>query len=462
MNVRFRCCDLNQPFLLPPSLQDWLPENHLARFIAQVVDSLDLSGILGEYTRADGRGKQGYHPVMLLRLLLYGYAVGVRSSRQLEKATYDELAFRFLSADQHPDHDSIAEFRRVHLDALAGLFSQALRLCEKAGLVKVGTIAIDGTKMMADASRQQSRSYAWLSEKEKALMAQVERLLAEGAALDQQEDERFGKGQRGDELPAELSTAEKQLAKLRAAQQELEHEAREKAAQAAREKAAQNGKPKGEAQKKRWQRARAETPGAEALGNLTDPQSRRMLDGSSKALVQGYNAQVAVAGVPQIIVAQAVVTEENDRRQLLPLVEQAQQNVGTTPDLVLADSGYWSEENMHALLAQTDVLVPPDGPKTQQGGPLPRNAPQGELAQQMRKRLAEPEQQKRYQRRCGMVEPVFGWIKEALGYRRFLLRGLQKVRGEWALICTGINLCKLFRYGSRERAYLRKPSPVSA
>ena len=345
---------------------------------------------------------------------------------------------------------------------MGGLFLQVLLLCEKAGLVKLGTIAIDGTKIMADASRQQSRSYGWLSEKEQALAAQVERLLSEAAALDQQEDERFGKGQRGDELPAELSTAEKQLAKLRAAKQELECEAQEKAAQAVREKAAQNGKPSGEAQKKRWQRAQSATPAAQTQGNLTDPESRLMVDGGSKAFVQGYNAQVAVAGIPQIIVAQTVVAEPNDRQQLIPLLEQVQQNLAKTPDLVLADSGYWSEEGLAALPAQTDALVPPDGPKTQHSGQLPANAPKGELAQQMRKRLADPEEQKRYQRRCGMVEPVFGWIKEALGYRSFLLRGLKKVRGEWALICTGINLCKLFRYGSRERAYLRPPSQAPA
>src|SRR6476646_9186469 len=224
MSERFRSCSLDQPLLLPPSLQDWLPERHLARFIAQVVETLDLSRILSQYGRKDGRGKPAYHPTLMVRLLLYGYAVGVRSSRRIEKATYGEVAFRYLAADQHPDHDSIAEFRKVHLEQLSGLFLQALQLCQKAGLVKLGQVAIDGTKIAANASRQQSKKYERLSEKEQALLAEVQRLLAEAAALDQQEDEQFGKGQRGDELPEELSTAEQQLEKLRAAKRELERE----------------------------------------------------------------------------------------------------------------------------------------------------------------------------------------------------------------------------------------------
>jgi len=447
MNQQFRCCDLDQPFLLPPSLQDWLPQHHLARFVAEVVDQLDLSGILATYGRADGRGKRGYHPAMMVRLLLYGYAVGVRSSRKLEKASYDEVAFRYLAANQHPDHDSLAAFRQQHLEALAGLFLQALRLCEKAGLVKLGQVAIDGSKIMANASRQQSRSYERLSEKEKALAAEVERLLAEAAAADRREDDLFGKGKRGDELPEELSTAEKQLAKLRAAKQELEREAQEKAKQAALEKQAQGNKPRDEAQKKRWQRAK-NIPDGEAQGNLTDPESRSMIDGCNKARVQGYNAQIAVTAESQIIVAQTVVAAENDKQQLLPMTEQAQQNLGRKPDEVVADSGYWSEHSIATLAAPENaisVLVPPDGPKTMQSAELPANAPRGPQAQQMRQRLKDPVERQRYQQRSGTVEPVFAWIKERLGYRRFLLRGLTKVRGEWALICTVINLRRLYR-----------------
>jgi len=455
MSERFRSCSLDQPLLLPPSLQDWLPERHLARFIAQVVETLDLSRILSQYGRKDGRGKPAYHPTLMVRLLLYGYAVGVRSSRRIEKATYGEVAFRYLAADQHPDHDSIAEFRKVHLEQLSGLFLQALQLCQKAGLVKLGQVAIDGTKIAANASRQQSKKYERLSEKEQALLAEVQRLLAEAAALDQQEDEQFGKGQRGDELPEELATAEQQLEKLRAAKRELEREAKEKAAQAAREKAAQEGQPKDEAQKKRWQRAKSETPAADAKGNLTDPESRLMVDGSTKAFVQGYNAQVAAAGVPQIIVAQTVVAEANDRQQLIPMMQQVEQNLGEAPALTMADTGYWNEDVIGQQQAQQrDVLVPPDRGPDKLTGQLPANAPLGPAAQQMRQRLGDPAEKKRYQKRSGLVEPIFGMIKEGLRYRRFLLRGLQKVKGEWALICTAFNLRKLHKYGAPDRSWL--------
>jgi transposase len=443
---RFRTCSLDQPLLLPPSLHDWLPENHLARFLASLSDALDLDPIIAYYARKDGRGQAAYHPLLMVRLLLYGYMVGIRSSRRLEKATYDDVAFRYLAADQHPDHDSIAEFRRVHLDALGGLFLQALRLCQKAGLVKVGQIALDGTKVAANASRHQSKRYERLSEMERAMLEEVQRLMQEAEATDRQEDDLFGKGRRGDELPGELATAAGQLRKIQAAKQELEREAREKAEQAAREKAEQDGKPKDEAQKKRWQRAKSAEPETDAPGNLTDPESRLMVDGASKAFVQAYNAQVVAAGVPQIIVAQTVVTERNDRRQLNPLLDLVDQNLRQKAELVLADSGYWNEvEIVRAQGQQLDLLVPPDrGPNKQ--GQLPGNAPQGPAAQQMRQRLSDPEQLQRYRKRSGIVEPVFGMIKDALGYRRFLLRGLRKAQGEWALICTAVNLLKLYRY----------------
>jgi len=443
---RFRTCSLDQPLLLPPSLHDWLPENHMARFLAALTDALDLNPIIACYGRKDGRGQAAYHPLLMARLLLYGYMVGIRSSRRLEKATYEDVAFRYLTADQHPDHDSIAEFRRVHLEALEGLFLQALQMCEKAGLVKAGQIALDGTKLAANASRHQSKRYDRLSERERAMREQVQRLMQEAEAADRQEDDLYGKGRRGDELPEELATAAGQLRKIQAAKEELEREAREKAEQAAREKAAQQGKPKDEAQKKRWQRAKSAEPDGDAHSNLTDPESRLMKDGASKAFVQGYNAQVAAAGAPQIIVAQTVVTECNDRRQLNPLLELVEKNLGQKPELILADSGYWNEEEIvRAQRQQRDLLVPPDrGPDKQ--GQLPGNAPQGPAAQQMRKRLSDPEQKQRYQKRSGMVEPVFGMIKETLGYRRFLLRGLRKAQGEWALMCTAFNLLKLYRY----------------
>jgi transposase len=446
---RFRTCSLDQPLLLAPSLQDWLPEGHLARFIAGVVAELDLTELLGEYGRKDGRGAIGYHPEMMTRILLYGYAVGVRSSRSIEKATYEDVAFRYLSADQHPDHDSIAEFRKVHLEILSGLFFEALQLCQKAGLVKLGQVAVDGTKLAANASRHQSRSYKRLSEQEAALVAEVTRLLEEAAQVDAHEDGQYGKGQRGDELPPTLATVQQQLEKIQAAKRELEQEAKERAEQAEREKAEQEGQPKDGAQRMRWSRAKTGMPAEESKANLTDPESGLMVDGATKAFVQGYNAQVVVAGVPQIIVAQTVTSEPTDRQQLKPMMELMEQTLGVIPELTTADAGYWSESSIAEQQSKgRELLIPPDRGPDRVTGKLAANAPQGPAAQQMRQKLNESGSKKLYQKRAGMVEPVFGMIKETLGYRRFLLRGLQQVKGEWAIICTAFNLLKLYRYAT--------------
>jgi len=441
---------------MAPSLQDWLPEDHLSRFIARVVAALDLSEIIQHYGRKDGRGKSAYHPEMMVRVLLYGYAVGKRSSRGIEKATYEDVAFRYLSADQHPDHDSIAEFRKVQLEALSGLFFQALRLCQKAGMVKLGQVAIDGTKLAANASRRQNKNYKRLSEKEAALVAEVERLMEEADRVDQQEDDLYGKGRRGDEMPAELSTAQQQLEKIQAAKRELEREAKAKADQAEREKAEQNGKPKDGAQRMRWSRAQDGVPAGQTQSNLTDPSSGLMLDGATKAFVQGYNAQVAAAGVPQIIVAQTVVSDPTDRQQLQPMMQLLEQTLGVTPELTMADAGYWSESSIVEQQSKgRDLLVPPDRGPDKVTGQWAKNAPQGPAAQRMRQRLNDAGDKKRYQQRAGMVEPVFGMIKETLGYRRFMLRGLQKVKGEWAMICTAFNLLKLYRYGLPHQAEIQ-------
>ncbi len=444
---RFRACSLDQPLLLPPSLHDWLPERHLARFVAQVVEEIDLSPILDDYARKDGRGQAAYHPQMMVRLLVYCYAIGKRSSRSIEEATHDSVAVRYLAADQHPDHSSIAGFRQRHLEALADLFVEVLRLCQQAGLVRLGEIAIDGTKLSSDASRRRSRRYERLTEKEREWVAQMEKLLAEAAAIDAAEDQEQGLGQRREELPEELSTAKQQLYQIRLAKQELEREAREKAQRAAQEKEAQQGQPRDEAQKKRWQRASSGKPAAKTQGNLTDPESRLMIDGATKGFVQGYNAQVAADGAYQIIVAQTVTQQSNDKQQLTPMLAAVQETVGPISGLVTADAGYWNEEMLGTALASgVDVLIPPDGGKTKGKEKLPANAPRGPLAQQMRQRLDTDLGKKQYRRRGAIVEPVFGHIKELRGYRRFSFRGLEKVKAEWGMICMAMNLRKLFRY----------------
>lgn len=450
---RFRTCDLNQPFLLPPDMQDWLPSNHLARFVAEVCDELDLSAILACYERRDARGAEAYHPVLLTRLLLYAYCIGKPSSRQIEKATYDEVPFRYLSADQHPDHDTIANFRQQHLQSLAQLFLQALSLCQQAGLVKLGHVALDGTKVRAQANKRKTLWGDKISEREQALVKKIEELMNTAAQVDAAEDAAYGKGKRGDELPSELATAQQRLAKLREIKKKMEQAAREEAAKLERERAAAGGKPRNEAEKKRWQRAKKRARLSGQVMNPTDPDSQVMKDGASGALVQAYNAQAVVDGQGQIIVAAEVTTECNDKGQLVPMVERMRENVGALPECVLADTGYWSEEALGAeALKSLDVLVPPDSGRGTGDRKLAANAPRTERAEAMRTRLKQEADRALYTKRQGVVEPVFGQIKERRGFRRFQFRGLEKVRAEWAMICMTHNLLKLFKHRSAAAA----------
>lgn len=460
MNKRFRVCDLNQPFLLAPSLQDWLPENHLARFVADVCNELDLSAIYAEYERNDGRGLSAYHPLLLTRLLLYGYSIGLTSSRAIEKATYDSVAFRYLSADQHPDHDTIANFRQEHLEALAGLFVQGLRLCHKAGLVKLGNIAIDGTKIQANASTRHSVSYQKLSEQERYWQSAIEHLLAEAQQKDQQEDERFGKGERGDGLPEELSHAQSRLERIRQAKAELEREAQQELEALAPGR--KRGRPRKQDMidlseeerrqfkkaKKKLSRARKNAQQPSRQYNFVDPDSRVMKDNGRKCFVQGYNAQIAVDTHQQVIVAAEVTQQVTDRDQLVPMVNSMRANNPVEEATVVADAGYWDTASLHhPALKGIRVAVSPDSQPQMPGAPLPPNAPNNEEALRMRQWLTTPSGRALYILRKMTVEPVFGQIKEARGIRRFRLRGLRSVQYEWKLICATHNLLKLFRHG---------------
>ncbi|MEO8029176.1 MAG: IS1182 family transposase [Bryobacteraceae bacterium] len=455
MSKRFRECSLEQPYLLPPSLQDWLPDDHLARFVADVVHSLDLRAILAVYDRKDGRGLAAYHPEMLTRLLLYAYAMGRTSSRAIERATYDDVAFRYLAADRHPDHDTIATFRRAHLDALANLFFEVLRLCQRAGLVKLGHVAIDGTKIKANASASRSMRYQKIREEEQRLLQTVSKLLAEAERVDEEEDAKFGKGEREHALPPELRTAASRIERLRKAQRELEEEAAEQAEQARREAepyARRVGRPRktdpppelDAAQRRvlynRAKRLRLRAAQPERHYNFTDPGSRMMWDNGIKSRVQGYNAQLAVDSAAQIVVAADVTGHTTDHYQLVPMVEQVRATMGAMPECVTADAGYWHTQHLlDARLAGTNLLVPPEGIK--KGRRLT-----SALATTMRAKLGEAANRALYKLRSTTVEPVIGHIKEARGIRRFRLRGLAGVRGEWSLICATHNLLKLFRH----------------
>ena len=462
VSKNFRTCDLDQPFLLPPSLQDWLPENHLARFIADVANGLDLSKIYGFYGRRDGRGKAAYHPVMMLRLLLYGYCVGVMSSRRIERASYEDVAFRYLAADQHPDHDTVASFRQQHLAVLAQLFTQVLQLSAKAGLVKLGHVAVDGTKIQANASKHKAMSYERMEEKEKQLKEEVEKLLAQAAEIDAAEDALHGKGKRGDELPAELARRDSRLKKIAEAKAALEQEARERAEaarKAAEEKIEERRKQEEERGKKFGGRPpQIPDPGKArpeptAQRNFTDPESRIMPDGGRKgSFVQAYNAQIAVDSAAQIIVAAEITQESNDKRQLAPMLAQVERNLGTKPEAATADTGYFSEDQVNDERVNGIELFIATGKQKHAeretpDGVQPSDSPAGSASarEKMKQKLKTEKGRALYKMRKAIVEPVFGQIKAARGIRAFLLRGLEKVRAEWKLICATHNLLKLFR-----------------
>jgi len=457
VNKMFRPYELNQRLLLPPDLREWLPEDHLAFCVSDVVEALDLSGIFTSYERGDGRGQPPYDPALMVKLLVYAYCTGRPSSRQIERATYEDVAYRVLAADQHPDHSSIAGFRRRHLEALAGLFVQVLRLCQMAGLVKLGHVALDGTKIKANASKHKAMSYGRMEAAEQRLVEEVKQLLEQAQAVDAAEDARYGKGKRGDELPAELARRESRLRKICEAKAALEQEAQEQAttaAAAARAKMAERQRYEAETGRRAPGRApvvpdpEQAKPEPKAQRNFTDPDSRIMKDGATKSFEQAYNAQAAVDSQAQIIVAAAVTQEANDKQQLIPMLLAVEQNVGQRPEKASADAGFFSEANLtDQRLEGIDLYVPPDrqrhrGPVAGVSEPAPAG---GTVSEQMGYKLKTPAGQAVYKLRKAIVEPVFGQIKEGRGFRRFSFRGLVQVTAEWTVMCLTHNLLKLFR-----------------
>jgi transposase len=424
----FRPYDPDQLLLMPPALADWVPEDHLARFVSDVVDTLDLTAI--EETYMEERGYPPYHPQMMVKVLLYGYCTGVYSSRRIARQLTDSVAFRFLAAGNQPDFRTVSEFRKRHGPALAGLFQQVLRLCRRAGLVKLGQVAVDGTKIKANASKHKAMSYRRMQEADAALTAEVVELLRRAEAADHDEDARYGPDQRGDELPAELARRESRLAKIREAKAALEADARTQA-QAA-------GKPPDDAR-----------PPDKAQRNFTDPESK--IQKTSDGFIQGYNAQVAVDATAQVIVAQHVTAASPDAEQLQPVVQALIRGLHRRPRVVLADAGYWSEANVVALQDRGIEPLIATGRRTHhEPVPVaPRGRPPAGLSvkQRMARTLATLRGHGLYARRKAIVEPPFGQIKHARGFRQFLRRGLRAVGEEWALICTSHNLLKL--YGAR-------------
>ena len=480
---KYRSWTPDQSFLLPPSPRDWLPEGHLVYFLLDVVQELDLGEIESVLQSKDSRGTAPYSPALMVGLLLYGYCVGIRSSRRIERATYEDVAFRVLAGGNHPDHTRISEFRRQHQGALRGLFLQVLLLCSKAGLVKLGQVAIDGTKMQANASKHKAMSHSRMVKLEDRLAREIEDLLEQAEQADAEEDARFGVGEKEHDLPEELRRREDRLARLREVKAALEAEARQSRASQLRQQSEQalqtaestqdetvskrsRTRARKLAQKARGLdgkdedpppspghlpghkvRARPDgTPHPDAQRNFTDPESRILKKGGD--FLQGYNCQAAVDATAQVIVAADLSNQCPDNANFVPMLEQLRDNCQAVPEVVMADSGYWAPEvpeNSQQLAAEIYIAT-----ERQRHGPTEPIADESQpetqdARQKMREKLRTPQGRAIYARRKAIVEPVFGQIKEARGIRRFLLRGLEAARAEWQLICLSHNLLKLFQ-----------------
>ena len=450
MAYNFLGGDRDQPFLLPPDLRDWLPEGHLAWFILDVVDQLDLAPFYLAH-RDDGHGHPAYDPKTLLGVLLYGYCLGVRSSRQLERRLHEDIAFRVLAANQTPDHVTIARFRVRHQQALAGFLVESLKLCAAAGMVKVGVVALDGTKLAGNAADKANRTLDRLER-------EVAEILKEAAEADQREDLEHGQA-RGDELPDMLASKAGRLARLRQAKELLEAEAAERAQRFAERAAASAAaaQAKGKPPRQLKPRRRDEAPNPKATANATDPDSRLLH--TRKGRVQGYNAQ-ATTTLEQVIVAAELTQDANDFQQLQPMLNAtaatlAAAGIAERPGRLAADSGYWSIVNLTQIPNAPELLIPP--PKHGRHGKprkdgKPSASKSDELRAAMTTKLQSEDGKACYAKRKETVEPVFGQIKEQQGARRLLRRGLAACQAEWKLLCGTHNLLKLWRHTAIQQA----------
>jgi transposase len=453
MAYNFIPVDREQSYLMPPSLRDWLPEDHLAWFILDAVGQMDLSAFEAKY-RADGWGAAAFPPSMMVPLLLYAYSTGVRSSRKIETLCETDVAFRVVAGNRKPDHATIARFRRSNLKELEGLFTQVLRLCAEAGLVKVGVVAIDGTKIAANAALSANRTHEGLG---REIEREVTKMLAEAETVDREEDGRYGK-RRGDELPEDMRVRKTRIERLRECGERLEREARERAASQQEKIDERAAKEEATGKKLRGRKPAAPdpTPSSKAKANVTDPESRIMK--TRKGYVQGYNAQAAVTE-EQVIVAAEVTQAPNDVNQLHPMIEKTAENtdaagVEEKVGAALADAGYWSEANVQEAGADgPDLLIATTKDWKQRKAARERPPPRGRIPkdlsrrERMERKLLTKRGRATYRKRSRTVEPVFGQIKDARGSDRFLLRGLKGASGEWKMLCGTHNLLKLWRSG---------------
>ena len=459
MSKTFRAWKIDQPLLLPLAVQDFVAPGHLARFVlALIVDELDLIEIVAAYSSE--KGQPPFDPHMMTALLLYAYCRGVYSSRRIAQACRERVDFMSIVALDPPDFRTISTFRKRHLKALAGLFVQVLKLCEKAGLVKLGHVALDGTKIKANASKHKAMSYERMEKRAAELEAEVARWLNAAEAADAEEDKLYGRDKTGDEMPDWVADKKRRAETIRAAKAELEAEAKAAAEAKIKEQAAAEEKRQAEGRKKPGPKAAPASgePDPKAQKNFTDPESRIMK--SKDGFVQAFNAQAAVDAEAQIIVAQAVTQEANDKRQLVPMTDAIETNLGRKPEQLSADSGYCSNANIEALetrgidgyiapgrtkdttdgAAEASMAAPP-ADASAAASPEPASAPT--RVEAMREKIKAGGHDSPYRLRKQLPEPVFGQIKQARGFRQFLLRGVEKVRAEWGIVCTAHNLLKL-------------------
>ncbi len=452
MAYNFKDCNRDQVYLMPPTLQEWLPSKDLVWMVLDVVAEMDLTAFYRKY-RQDGKGQAAFEPSMMVSLLLYAYSLGIRSSREIEKLCERDIGFKVIAANQVPDHCTISRFWKDNGQALEGLFKQMLKLCKEAGLVKVGIVALDGSKIKANAALEANRTYEHIEQ-------EVKRMLDEAEAKDTEEDRQYGQNKRGDELPDELADRTSRRARLAACKKRLEEQAAEAAAEQQSKIEERQAQEAETGNKKRGRKPQEPdpTPSSEAKANMTDPDSRIMKTRSG--YVQGYNSQ-AVVTKEQIIIAAEVTNQENDINQLHPMIQKAQENLNEIAlqkelkiEISLSDAGYASEKNFAAIT--------PDGPEhliatkkdwKQRKEAAASSPPQGRipksltLRQRMERKLLTKRGRELYKKRGQTVEPIFGQIKDNRGIRHYMRRGIEACSQEWKLICATHNLLKLWRSG---------------
>ncbi len=430
----FQPYEPHQQFLLPPSLQDWLQEDHVAYFISDTVDQLDISSIVKKY-RGGGSGNTAYHPSMMLKLLILAYCSGVFSSRRIARDVHENIAFRVLAAGHFPSHRTICRFRKDHIDEFQALFVQVVQIAVETGLVKMGQLSIDGTKIKASASKRRAMSYGHIQEEEKKLKVQIKALTKAAINADELEDEEFGERFDGNNLPDELARREKRLKTIQDGKKQIEKRKRDEAARQEAELKARGNKPnprnKGKQDKKTGK------PEDKDQVSFTDPDSRIMKSGSG--FEQAFNAQIAVDDEEQLIIAAEVTQDPTDVHQLLPVLDTAIRNTGTKPNSLLADAGYMSEQNLEGLDDREIDGFIAVGRKAK-NRKISDDCP---ATQRMQRKLKTKQGVKEYGKRKHKVEAPIGWIKMCLGFRSFSMKGVENVRGEFALVCLAMNLKRL-------------------